>query len=134
MNLQARLFASILLIAVVCLISSAYYVLYQTDQQAIFEAEQTAKRIEKQMKQQLLEMFQRYDFSRQFPDVNLWQQIKGVPGSCTQFLSRTQSRQRSLCNDNIESDINYPVLSSGSGNQDNDQFQCHQVRHYPGDA
>lgn len=108
MNLQAQLLARILLIAVVCLSSSAWYVLYQTNQQAVFEAEQTAKRIERQTRQQLLDMFQRYDFSRPFPDVNLWRGIGGVPGSCTQFLSRTQSRQRSLCNDVVEPERKYP--------------------------
>jgi len=108
MNLQAQLLARILLIAVICLSTSAWYVLYQTNQQSILEAEQTAKRIERQTRQQLLEMFQRYDFSSPFPDVNLWRGIGGVPGSCTQFLSRTQSRQRSLCNDVIEPEKKYP--------------------------
>lgn len=108
MNLQAQLLARILLIAVICLSTSAWYVLYQTNQQAIFEAEQTAKRVERQTRQQLLDMFQRYDFSRPFPDENLWRGIGGVPGSCTQFLSRTQSRQRSLCNDVIEPEKKYP--------------------------
>ncbi len=109
MNLQAQLLARILIIALLCLTGSAWYVLYQTNQQAIFEAEQTAKRIERQTRQQLLDMFQRYDFSRSFPDVNLWRGIGGVPGSCTQFLSRTQSRQRSLCNDSVEQVPNYPA-------------------------
>jgi len=108
MNLQAQLLARILLIALICLFSSAWYVLYQTNQQAVFEAEQTAKRIERQTRQQLLDMYQRYDFSRPFPDVNLWRGIGSIPGSCTQFLSRTQSRQRSLCNDVTEPDRKYP--------------------------
>lgn len=109
MNLQAQLLARILLIALACLIASAWYVLYQTNKQAIFEAEQTAKRIETQTRQQLLEMFQRYDFSRPFPDITQWRGHGGIPGSCTQFLSRTQSRQRSLCNDVVNMERNYPV-------------------------
>lgn len=108
MNLKAQLLVRILLIALVCLVASAWYVLYQTDKQAIFEAQQTAKRVEAQTRQQLLDMFQRYDFSRPFPDVNQWRGIGGVPGSCTQFLSRTQSRQRSLCNDSVDPQSNYP--------------------------
>lgn len=108
MNLKAQLLVRILLIALVCLFASAWYVLYQTDKQAIFEAEQTANRIERQTRQQLLQMFQRYDFSRTFPDVNQWRGIGGVPGSCTQFLSRTQSRQRSLCNDMPDLETTYP--------------------------
>lgn len=108
MNLKARLFVYILLIALVCLTTSAYYVLYQTDRQALFEANQTAMRIERQLKEQLLEMFQRYDLSRQFPDADSWQEIQEIPGSCIQFLSRSQSRQRSLCNEGSEADTNYP--------------------------
>lgn len=108
MNLKAQLLVRILLIALTCLVASAWYVLYQTDKQAIFEAQQTAKRIEAQTRQQLLDMFQRYDFSRPFPDINQWRGIGGVPGSCTQFLSRTQSRQRSLCNDSVDPQSNYP--------------------------
>ncbi len=108
MNLKFQLLLRILLIALVCLMGSAWYVLYQTDKQAIFEAKQTASRIERQTRQQMLQMFQRYDFSRPFPDVNQWRGIGGVPGSCTQFLSRTQSRERSLCNDMPDLETTYP--------------------------
>jgi signal transduction histidine kinase len=108
MNLKAQLLVRILLIALVCLMGSAWYVLYQTDKQAIFEAKQTANRIERQTRQQMLQMFQRYDFSRPFPDVNQWRGIGVVPGSCTQFLSRTQSRERSLCNDMPDLKTTYP--------------------------
>jgi signal transduction histidine kinase len=108
MNLKIQLLARILIVAAICLSSGAYYVLYQTNQQAMLEAERTALRIEKQMKTQLLQMFKRNDFSSPFPDINLWQQIKSIPGSCTQFLSLTQSRQRSLCNDTSELDPEWP--------------------------
>jgi two-component system, NarL family, sensor histidine kinase UhpB len=99
MNLKAQLLARILIIALLCLTGSAWYVLYQTDKQAIYEAQQTANRVVTQTRQQLLNMFQRYEYTRPFPDINQWRSIGGVPGSCTQFLSRTESRQRSLCND-----------------------------------
>lgn len=108
MNLKAQLLVRILLIAVICLFGSTWYVLYQTDKQAIFEAKQTANRIERQTRQQMLQMFQRYDYSRPFPDINQWRGISGVPGSCTQFLSRTQSRERSLCNDMPDLETTYP--------------------------
>ncbi|GLP98750.1 histidine kinase [Methylophaga thalassica] len=109
MNLQLQLFVRILIIAIICIIGSTWYVLYQTNQQALSEAESTATRIEHQIRQQLLQMFQRYDFSQSFPDIGLWQKIESVPGSCTQFLSRTQSRQRSLCNATQTSNKNYPI-------------------------
>ena len=109
MNLQLQLFVRILIIAVICIVSSAWYVLYQTNQQALNEAEATASRIEHQIRQQLLQMFQRYDFTQSFPDIGLWNKIDSVPGSCTQFLSRTQSRQRSLCNATQASNKDYPI-------------------------
>ncbi|WP_417509526.1 histidine kinase [Methylophaga sp.] len=109
MNLQLQLFVRILIIAVICIVSSAWYVLYQTNQQALNEAEATASRIEHQIRQQLLQMFQRYDFTQSFPDIGLWNKIDSVPGSCTQFLSRTQSRQRSLCNATQASNKDYPT-------------------------
>jgi two-component system sensor histidine kinase UhpB len=61
MNLRLQLFFRIMLIGFVCLVVSAGYVLYQTDQQAKLEADLTALRIEKQLTQQLLKMFSRYD-------------------------------------------------------------------------
>ncbi|AFJ01484.1 signal transduction histidine kinase, glucose-6-phosphate specific [Methylophaga frappieri] len=107
MNLQRQLLIRMVFIALLCVFGSGYFVLYQTNQQALFEAKETAKRVEHQFKNQLLEMFQRYDFNRSFPDQALWQQIKSVPGSCIQFLSRTQSRERNLCNAAL-SEIKFP--------------------------
>ena len=56
MNLRLQLFFRIMLIGFICLVCSAGYVLYQTDQQAKLEADLTAQRIEKQLTQQLLKM------------------------------------------------------------------------------
>ncbi|MDO8825908.1 histidine kinase [Methylophaga sp.] len=108
MNLRLQLFFRIMLIGFVCLLGSAGYVLYQTDQQAKLEADLTALRIEKQLTQQLLKMFSRYDYSVAFPDTDILQQLNGVPGSCVQFLSRTESRRRSLCNEVIHDEARWP--------------------------
>jgi len=109
MDLKRHLFARILLIAIVCLISSAYYVLYQTDQQAMHEANFTASRIESQVKSQLLQMFSRYDLRSSFPNTDLWPNINGISGSCIQFLSRAENRQRNLCNETVEAERTWPV-------------------------
>jgi two-component system, NarL family, sensor histidine kinase UhpB len=108
MNLRLQLYLSIMLIGFVCLMVSSGYVLYQTDQQAKLEADLTALRIEKQLTQQLLKMFSRYDYSVAFPDTNILQQLNGVPGSCVQFLSRTESRRRSLCNEVVHDEPRWP--------------------------
>ncbi|WP_417550805.1 histidine kinase [Methylophaga sp.] len=108
MNLRLQLFFRIMLIGFICLLGSAGYVLYQTDKQAKLEADLTAQRIEKQLTQQLLKMFSRYDYSVAFPDTDILQQLNGVPGSCVQFLSRTESRRRSLCNEVIHDETRWP--------------------------
>ena len=109
MNLKVQLFYRILLIAILCLTASAVYVLYQTDQQAISEANFTADRIEKQVEGQLLQMFARYDFSSTFPNTELWPDINGLSGSCIQFISSSQSRRRNLCDQTIEAERTWPT-------------------------
>ncbi|NOQ93980.1 MAG: sensor histidine kinase [Methylophaga sp.] len=109
MNLKKQLFFRILFVAVLCLASSAFYVLYQTDQQAISEANFTADRIEKQVNSQLLQMFTRHDLSRTFPNTELWPDINSVSGSCIQFLSRSENRRRNLCQQIIEAERTWPA-------------------------
>jgi len=109
MNLKKQLFFRILFIAVICLAASAFYVLYQTDQQAISEANFTADRIEKQINSQLLQMFTRHDLSRQFPNTELWPDINSLSGSCIQFLSRSENRRRNLCQQIIEAERTWPA-------------------------
>ena len=108
MNLKVHLFSNILLIAIVCLLSSAFYVLHQTDRQAQSEANLTAKLIHKQVTSQLLQMFSRYDMSSTFPNTELWPDINGISGSCIQFLSRSEQRRRTICNENFDSERSWP--------------------------
>jgi signal transduction histidine kinase len=109
MNLKRQLLYRILLIAILCLTASALYVLYQTNQQAISEANFTANNIEKQMNAQLLQMFSRYDSSNSFPNTDFWPDINGLSGSCIQFLSLSQSRQRSLCHQTETTEQTWPA-------------------------
>lgn len=108
MNLKVQLLYRILFIAIICLMASASYVLYQTDKQAMSEADFTAQLIEKQVRGQLLTMFSHNDFSSSFPNTELWPDINGVSGSCIQFLSRSEKRRRNLCNQTIESERTWP--------------------------
>jgi len=108
MNLKIQLLYRILLIAIICLLASASYVLYQTDKQAKFEANFTAELIEKQVRKQLLKMFSQNDFSSPFPNTELWPDINGLSGSCIQFLSRSEHRRRNLCNQADESEQAWP--------------------------
>lgn len=108
MNLKLQLFARILLIALLSILMSAAYVLYQTNQQSIRQADATAKRINQHMTEELLRNFSRYDYRTPFPNTRLWGDIGGLPGSCVQFLSRSESRRRSLCSDVNEAERTWP--------------------------
>ena len=108
MNLKVQLLYRILIIAIICLMTSAYYVLYQTDKLAKSEANFTAQLIAKQVRKQLLTMFSHNDFSSPFPNTKLWPEINGLSGSCIQFVSRSEHRRRNLCNQTIESKQAWP--------------------------
>lgn len=109
MNLKIHLFSRIALIAMLCLISSAFYVLYQTDKQARSEANFTANRIGAQVKTQMLQMFARNDFASSFPNTQLWPDINNLSGSCIQFLSRSDKRRRNLCEQLTEAGHTWPT-------------------------
>ena len=68
MNLKLQLFARIFLIALLSVLMSAAYVLYQTNQQSIMQADATAKRINQHMTEELLGNFSRYDYRTPFPN------------------------------------------------------------------
>lgn len=108
MNLTLQLLLRILIIACISVVASAAYVLYQTDHQAILQAEQTAERINQQMSAQMLKSFTRYDYRATFPNTDMWNEINGLPGSCIQFLSRTESRRRNICSEINESERSWP--------------------------
>ncbi len=108
MNLRVQLLYRILLIAIICLTASSFYVLYQTDKQAISEANFTINSIEQQMRTQLLLMFSRYDFSSSFPNTERWSDNNNVSGSCIQFLSKSQHRRGSLCKQTVIKDPSWP--------------------------
>ncbi|NQY26583.1 MAG: sensor histidine kinase [Piscirickettsiaceae bacterium] len=109
MNLKVQLLYRLLLIAIICLTASAFYVLYQTDKQAISEANFTINSIEQQMRTQLLTMFSRYDFSSSFPNTEHWSDSNNLSGSCIQFSSKSRHRERSLCKKIIIKDPSWPI-------------------------
>lgn len=109
MNLQKQLFFRIVLIAMLCLGSSAFYVLYQTNKQAIADANITANIIEKQLRSQLLKLFTRNDFSSPFPNTEMWPELNGLSGSCIEFLSQHQSKKQTLCGTSDRVQQTWPV-------------------------
>ncbi|OUR72665.1 sensor histidine kinase [Methylophaga sp. 41_12_T18] len=108
MNLQLSLIIRIILTAFICLVANAAYVLYHNDQQAKQQAIETADRIENEIQTQLQRIYDGHDHSTSFPDAKLWQNINGLPGSCIQFESLSNSRQRFICNEEAAINQSWP--------------------------
>lgn len=97
MNLKFHLLSRIVLIAVICLIATAVYVLYQADQQAILETQLTAESIDKQLELQLLRIDAGFGQPEHFPDFDLWKETRTVSGICVSYLSANSNLKRSIC-------------------------------------
>ena len=97
MNLKFHLLSRIVLIAVICLIATAAYVLYQADQQAILETQVTAESIDKQLEIQLMRIDAGFGQPERFPDFDLWKETGAVSGVCVSYLSANSSLKRSIC-------------------------------------
>lgn len=98
MNLKFHLLSRIILIAILCLIVTAAYVLYQTDRQAQQQARLSADSLSKQLDMQLLRIHAGFGEPQRFPDFDLWKQTGSEPGLCVRFLPVDNAPTRSLCN------------------------------------
>ncbi len=98
MNLKFHLLSRIIIIAILCLIVTAAYVLYQTDQQAQLQARLSADSLSKQLEMQLLRIHAGFGEPQRFPDFDLWKQTGSVPGLCVRFVPIDTAPTRSLCN------------------------------------
>lgn len=97
MNLQLHLLSRITVVGLICLLTTAAYVLYHSDRQAGQATQATAESLVKQLEFQLLRINAGFGQANQFPDFDLWKQTGSVPGICVRFVS-TDSAAHSLCN------------------------------------
>jgi two-component system sensor histidine kinase UhpB len=107
MNLQFHLLSRITIIALLCLLATAAYVLHHSNQQARQATQLTAESLVKQLELQLLRINGGFGQANQFPDFDLWKQTSSVPGICVSFVA-TDNTARSLCNGAKLSVRNYP--------------------------
>jgi hypothetical protein len=98
MNLKFHLLSRIIVIAVICLIATAGYVLYQADRQAILDTQVTAESIDKQLELQLLRIDAGFGQPERFPDFDLWKETSIMSGICIHYLSEDGNLRRSICN------------------------------------
>jgi two-component system sensor histidine kinase UhpB len=98
MNLKFHLLSRIVVIAVICLIATAGYVLYQVDRQAILDTQVTAESIDKQLELQLLRIDAGFGQPERFPDFDLWKETGSASGVCISYRSADSHLRRSICN------------------------------------
>ncbi|MFI3155086.1 MAG: histidine kinase [Methylococcaceae bacterium] len=98
MNLQFHLLSRITVVALMCLLTTAAYVLYQSDRQAGQATQATAESLGKQLEFQLLRINAGFGPAHKFPDFELWKQTGSMPGICVRFVSTDNAAQHSLCN------------------------------------
>ncbi len=97
MNLKLQLISRIVLIAIICLMAIASYVLYQTNRQSNEATREIAEAVEKQLELQLWRIEAGFMQPGRFPDFDLWKETRPVPGVCLDFVSAGQNLKRSVC-------------------------------------
>ncbi|MCK5121855.1 MAG: sensor histidine kinase [Methylococcales bacterium] len=110
MNLKFHLLVRITLVAVVCLLTTATYVLYRADQQSKQQSHKMLESIGKQLEVQLLRIdtgFDRYD---KFPDLGLWKETRSVSGVCIRFTSENNTFTEGICQGSEWPDKHWPKL------------------------
>ena len=108
MNLQFHLLSRITVVALICLLATATYVLYRSDRQARQATQITADSLGKQLEIQLFRINAGVGQSNQFPDFDLWKQTGRAPGICVRFVSADSAAIRSLCNGAKLAGLNWP--------------------------
>jgi signal transduction histidine kinase len=108
MNLQFHLLSRITVVALICLLAIATYVLYHSDSQARLATQITADSLGKQLEMQLFRINAGVGQVNQFPDFDLWKQTGNAPGVCVRFIATDSAVERNLCNGPKPDGLNYP--------------------------
>ncbi|MBL6985919.1 MAG: sensor histidine kinase [Methylobacter sp.] len=108
MNLQFHLLFRITVVALMCLLTTAAYVLYHSDRQAGQATQSTAESLGKQLEFQLLSINAGFGQAKRFPDFDLWKQTGSVPGICVRFVSADSAAAHNLCNGAKQSNRSRP--------------------------
>lgn len=98
MNLQLHLITRIALVALLCLLVIASFLLYQSHHQTEQNSRQMADAASKQLESQLLLRIAGIGRTDAFPDFEFWKQSGSQPGICLTYLSADKALRRSICN------------------------------------
>lgn len=108
MNLQLHLLSRIAVLALLCLLATASYALYQSHRQAEQNTRQIAESLAKQLESQLLLINAGIGLSNPFPDFEFWKQSGAQPGICITYTAADSPMSRSLCNGTKPLDAGWP--------------------------
>ena len=97
MNLQLHLLIRISLTALLCLLVSAVYLLYQNHRQTDQHYREIAEGVARQLQSQLLLKQAGIGLGNPFPDFEFWKQFGHQPGLCLSYQASNHSTSRSLC-------------------------------------
>ncbi|MEQ1528328.1 MAG: histidine kinase [Methylococcales bacterium] len=101
MNLKFYLLSRIMVIAVLCLLGTALYLLYQVDQASRHSATITAESLVKQLEVQRLRIDAGFGQEQRFPDFELWKQTSNTSGVCVRYVSIDHKLTHSICNGSV---------------------------------
>lgn len=98
MGLKLILMLLIFVIASVCLLLTAAYVLYQADRESGNEVTVTAESIDKQLELQLLRITTGFENPRRFPDLSLWLETGRNTALCVRYTETNNNNiVRNVC-------------------------------------
>lgn len=109
MNLQLHLLSRIAVVALLCLLATAAYALYQSHIQAAHGTRQIAESLGKQLESQLRLIEAGIGRGVTFPDFDPWKQSGNQPGICLSYTAHEASISRNLCNGTRPSDQDWPA-------------------------
>lgn len=110
MNLQLHLLTRIALVAVLCLLVMASYLLYQSHRLAEQNTQQIAESLGKQLASQLRLINAGLGRSHTFPDFDVWKQSGTQSGICLVYTATDSAQSRSLCNGSKPAEANWPTV------------------------
>lgn len=97
MNLQLHLLYRIAMVALLCLLVTASYSLYQSHRQSEQTTMQMAEGLGKQLESQLMLIEAGIGQTNPFPDFGLWKQTGSQPGICVVYAAAESVMSRSVC-------------------------------------
>jgi len=108
MNLKVHLLLQIILVAILCLIFTGAYVLFQTNRQARQDAAMTLSSIGKYLEMQLIRIDANLQDARQFPDFEIWKQSHAESGVCFRYVAANSESSYGFCQGEELSNKSWP--------------------------